>query len=155
LEELATILKVGRDPDGFIKEAHLKLRPVESLTDGIFLAGTVTGPKNIVESVTGGSAEAAKAAALVSKDFVEVEPIVSWVDENICSGCGMCIAVCPYDAISIEVKEGRRVARVNELLCKGCGACAATCPSGAMQQKHFTDIQLRAEITALAKGVIP
>ncbi|PCN51089.1 disulfide reductase [Candidatus Geothermarchaeota archaeon ex4572_27] len=155
IEELSGILKVGRGPDGFFKEAHLKLRPVEALTDGIFLAGAVTGPKNIIESVTAGSAAAAKAAALVSKDYVEVEPITSAVNEEICSGCGMCASVCPYDAISIEVKEGRRVAKVNELLCKGCGACAATCPSGAMQQRHFTDTQLRAEITALAKGVIP
>jgi len=155
IEVIKSVLKVGSGPDGFIKEAHLKLRPVEALTDGIYLAGTITGPKNIIESVTGGSAAAAKAAALISKDVVEVEPIVSSADEELCSGCGMCVSVCPYDAISIEIKDERRLAKVNELLCKGCGACAATCPSGAMQQRHFTDKQILAEITALAKGVIP
>ena len=154
IDNIRNVLKLGVGPDGFIKEAHLKLRPVEALTDGIYLAGAITGPKGIIESVISGSAAAAKAAALLSKDVIEVEPIISKVNEDICSGCGMCVSVCPYDAISIVTKDNRRVAKVDELLCKGCGACAATCPSGAMQQRHFTDKQLRAEITALTKGVV-
>lgn len=154
IDELRAKLKVGCGPEGFIKEAHLKLRPVETLADGIFVAGSVTGPRNIIESITTGSAAAAKASALITKDIIKTEPIVASVDEDLCSGCAMCISMCPYDALTIEVKDERRVAKVNELLCKGCGACAATCPSGAMQQKHFTDRQLTAEIAALTRGVI-
>ena len=154
IENMKNILKIGVGPDGFVKEAHLKLRPVEALTDGIYLAGTITGPKSIVESLISGSAAAAKAAALVSKDMIEIEPIIANIDNDICSGCEICMSVCPYGAISIETRDDGRVAKVDELLCKGCGACAAACPSGAMQQKHFTDEQLRAEITALVKEVI-
>lgn len=154
IENIKNILKIGAGPDGFIKEAHLKLRPVEALTDGIYLAGTITGPKSIIESLISGSAAAAKVAALVSKDTIEIEPIIANVDDDICSGCEICVSVCPYSAISIEARDDGRVAKVDELLCKGCGACAAACPSGAMQQKHFTDEQLRAEITALVKEVI-
>lgn len=148
LDKLRTIVKTGCGPDGFLKEAHLKLRPVEAPSDGIYLAGAVTGPKNVIESVMAGSAAAAKTATLISKEEVKVEPIVARVSEDICSGCGICVAMCPYGAISIQVKEGRRVSSVDSALCKGCGACVAACPSGAMQQAGFKDAQVRAQVLA-------
>jgi len=154
IKDIKAVFKVSTGPDGFVKEAHLKLRPVEALTDGIYLAGAVTGPKSIIESMISGSAAASKASGLVSKDYISVEPIIATVNEDICSGCGLCASICPYEAISIKVSDGKRVAEVNKLLCKGCGACAATCPSGAMQQRHYKDIQIIAEVTALAKGVV-
>ena len=148
-----SIFKIGCGMDGFIKEAHLKLRPVESLTDGIFLGGTVVGPKSIVESMISGSAAAAKAAGLVSKDIIKVEPIVSVVDEELCSGCGICVSLCAYEAITLEEKEeGKRISNINSTLCKGCGTCAAACPSGAIQQNHFKDKQLFPQLIALFGG---
>lgn len=153
MDRVRNILKVGCGMDGFVKEAHLKLRPVESLTDGVFLAGTVTGPKNITESLISGSAAASKATALVSSDVIEVEPIVAVVDEELCSGCGICVSLCPYDAITLEDQEGgKRVSNINSTLCKGCGTCGAACPSGAIQQNHFKDIQLFPQLIALFEG---
>lgn len=153
VDTVRNIFKVGCGLDGFIREAHLKLRPVESLTDGIFLAGTVSGPKNIVESMVSGSAAAAKAAGLMSKDVIEVEPIVAVVDEDRCSGCGICVSLCPFEAIRLEEREGgKRVSVINSTLCKGCGTCGAACPSGAIQQNHFRDSQLFPQLIALFGG---
>lgn len=148
LEKVRSITKVGCTPDGFVREAHLKLRPVETPSDGIFLAGTVSGPRNITESVISGSAAAAKAAVLISKEQVEVEPIIARVIEDVCSGCGTCVAQCPFGAISIKEVEGKRQASVDAMLCKGCGTCAAACPSGAMQQANFKDHQIVAQVEA-------
>lgn len=154
LDELSSILKISCGPEAFLKEAHLKLRPVESLSDGIFLAGSVTGPKDVIESIISGSAAASKAAGVVSKEEVEVEPIVAEVNEDLCSGCGICVSLCPYGAISIKEKEGKRLAEVDPMKCKGCGSCAASCPSGAMQQKHFKDRQIMAEIVSLREVMV-
>jgi len=153
IEKIRVMLKIGCGADGFLKEAHLKLRPVEALTDGIFLAGVATGPKNIIESVASGSAAAAKAATIVTKEEIEVEPLIARVNEDVCSGCGVCAALCPYEAITIEVKEdGKRISKVNSMLCKGCGTCAAACPSGAMQQSGFKDNQVMAQVVAAFRG---
>ncbi|MDW8014260.1 MAG: CoB--CoM heterodisulfide reductase iron-sulfur subunit A family protein [Archaeoglobaceae archaeon] len=148
IDKVRTIVKVGCGPEGFLREAHLKLRPVETATDGAYLAGAVTGPKNIIESVASGSAAASRALALLSKEEVAVEPIVASVNENICSGCSLCVAMCPYGAISLKVEKGLRVAKVDSALCKGCGTCAATCPSGAMQQYSFKDAQIKSQVLA-------
>jgi heterodisulfide reductase subunit A len=148
LEKVKSIVKVGCSPEGFIREAHLKLRPVETPSDGIFLAGTVTSPKNIIESITTGGASAAKAAGLISKKQVEVEPIIATVNEDTCSGCAICIATCPYDAISRVEKNGKKQASVDSTLCKSCGTCAAACPSGSMQQYGFKDKQVIAQVVA-------
>jgi heterodisulfide reductase subunit A len=154
LAELRSVVKVGCGPDDFLREAHLKLRPVEAPTDGIYLAGTVTGPRSIIESVMSGSAAAAKAASLLVKGYVDIEPIIASVDEEACSGCAICLAMCPFGAISLKKKgDNERVAEVDGALCKGCGVCVAACPSGALKEPSYTDLQLKAQVVAcLADG---
>ena len=133
LKELASALKLSLGPDGFLSEAHPKLRPAETAVRGIFLAGACQGPKDIVETVAHASAAAMKAAAMLAKGFVLAEPYTATVDEERCRGCGRCEEVCEFGAIRVEEREdGRLVARVNEALCKGCGACRVACPTGAL-----------------------
>jgi heterodisulfide reductase subunit A len=151
LDEVRATMKVGCSPEGFLREAHPKLRPVEAPADGIFLAGTVTGPKNVSETALAGSASAAKMSSLLSKPEVQIEPIIAKVNENICSGCSICIAMCPYGAISRKPLNTKRVAQVDTALCKACGACVAACPSGAMQQAGFKDAQVMAQIAAISE----
>jgi heterodisulfide reductase subunit A len=151
LDKVLAVVKIGCSPEGFLREAHLKLRPVEAPADGIFLAGSVTSPKNIVESVMAGGATAAKTAALFGKKEVKIEPIIAEVNEEICSGCAICIAMCPYGAISRKEKGEKKVAQVDKALCKACGVCVAACPSGAMQQAGFKDIQVMAQVVALSE----
>ncbi|HID32615.1 MAG TPA: 4Fe-4S dicluster domain-containing protein, partial [bacterium (Candidatus Stahlbacteria)] len=109
-------------------------------TAGVYLAGAIQGPKDIPETVAQASGAASKAIAFLSQKEVHFEPIVATVDEDLCSGCGICIAVCPYDAR--EKDPEKLIAKVNEVLCEGCGSCIAACPSGASQQKNFTDSQV-------------
>lgn len=146
---LRSTTKVGCGPDEFLREAHLKLRPVEAPTDGIYLAGAVTGPKSIIESITAGSASAAKAAALLVKGYVDVEPIIASVIEDACSGCAICVGMCPFGAISLK-KLGVEdwVAHVESALCKGCGVCVAACPSGALQEPSYNDAQMKVQVVA-------
>jgi heterodisulfide reductase subunit A len=151
MDKVRAIVKTGCSPEGFIREAHLKLRPVEAPADGIFLAGSVTSPKNIVESVMAGGASAAKAATLFANKEVRIEPIIAEATEEICSGCAICIAMCPYGAITRKEKGERMVAKVDKALCKACGTCVAACPSGAMQQSGFKDIQVMAQVAALTE----
>ena len=146
--KVAELLGLTKSDDGFLKEAHIKFRPVDTLTEGVFLAGTVQGPKDIPDTVAQASAASSRAIRLMNKGEYEAEPITAIVDEDICSGCATCVGLCPYDAIEIEVEKGKRVAKVNEMLCKGCGSCAASCPSGAMQQNWFKTDQLRAMVSA-------
>nr|MDO8133309.1 4Fe-4S binding protein [Candidatus Njordarchaeum guaymaensis] len=155
--DLASKLTISRSPDGFFREAHPKLRPLDTMSDGIYLAGVAQGPKNITESLIQASGAAARAAIPLSKGRVEVEPIIAVVDEELCRGCGRCEEVCPYNAVKLEEIEPfagapMSVARVNEVICKGCGACAVTCPTGAITMKHFTDRQIRAMIKAAIGG---
>ena len=144
---LAQTLKVSYDINEFFIEAHPKLRPVETMSDGIFVAGACVGPRDIPESVASGSAAAAKVAALFSQDFLVTDPMVAAVDQVKCSGCLMCTKVCPFKAIDTKVlRDGRTVAVVNESLCKGCGLCVATCRFGAANLRGFTQQQLLAEL---------
>jgi len=151
--EVQGILKIAKGVEGFFTEAHTKLRPLDTPTDGIFLAGTVQGPKDITDSAAMGSAAAAKASVPLAKGKVELEPVVAHVELDKCDGCAMCVEPCTFKAISIqEHKEGEEIkkrAAVNEALCKGCGACAATCPPKAIYVKHFTLEQISAMINAL------
>jgi heterodisulfide reductase subunit A len=150
-----SLLKLSQSSDKFLLEAHPKLRPVDTASDGIFLAGCCQGPKDIPDTVAQASAAAAKACIPLSQGKVTTEAIISQVDEQLCRGCGFCIEVCPYEAIGLKSIEryGQtvEVATVNEVLCKGCGACAAACLSGAIQQKSFTDEQLLSMIASLGE----
>jgi len=146
-EKIAKILKVPLNADGFFLEAHVTLRPVDFSTEGVFVAGTCHSPKFISESISQAYAAASRAGTLLSQDKYKIEANVSSVLEEICSGCGLCVSVCPYSAIEIEDSK----AKVNEALCKGCGSCAAVCPSGAMEQKGFKSDQLYAMINVYSK----
>jgi len=155
--DVQTKLKIARGADGFFQEAHAKLRPLDTPLDGIYLAGTAQGPKDITDSSAMGSAAAAKAVIPLARGKVEVEPIVAVVDEELCKGCGRCEEACEYDAIKVEeaelvAKVPTLVARVTEAQCKGCGSCAVACPTGAIAMKHFTDEQIHAMITAAIGG---
>jgi heterodisulfide reductase subunit A len=147
--DLLRKLKVSTDIHGFLAEAHPKLRPVESLSAGFYLAGCAHGPKDIPEAVAQASAAAAKVGDLFAQKELVHEPTVVPVNDELCSGCGICIAVCPYGARSLDPERG--VAVVNEILCEGCGACAAACPSGAAQQRNQTDNQIFSMLTAMLR----
>jgi len=152
--EVQSMLKIAKGIEGFFTEAHAKLKPLDTPTDGIFLAGTAQGPKDITDCAAMGSAAAAKASVPLAKGKVELEPVVAHVELDKCDGCAMCVEPCTFKAISIEEhkEEGGEVkkrAAVNEALCKGCGACAATCPPKAIYVKHFTLEQIAAMINAL------
>ncbi|MFQ6066264.1 MAG: 4Fe-4S binding protein [bacterium] len=152
-EELAKRLKVISDSNGFLSEAHPKLRPVETLTSGIFLAGCAQSPKDIPESVAQAGGAASKVLSLLSGEKLIQEPTVAYVNEDLCSGCGMCVSVCKYKAIELitQVEKGKasKSVKVTDALCEGCGSCVAACPSGAMEQKGFTTKQLSSMIEVL------
>lgn len=143
-DEIRRMFSITCSAEGWFLERHPKLAPVSTYTDGIFIAGCAQGPKDIPDSVAQAGAAASEALALMDRGIVELEPNTAFIDEEICSGCHLCIAMCPYSAISYD-KE-KKVAVLNEALCKGCGACVATCPSGAAQQNLFLDSQIFAEI---------
>lgn len=136
-EELARKLRIACGAEGFLREAHPKLRPLEALTAGFFLAGAAQGPKDIPEAVAQASGAAAKVVALLSQPKLEHAPEVAEVQEDLCSGCGICAPQCPYGAITVD-----EVAHVNEILCEGCGTCVAACPSGALTFRNVGDEQI-------------
>ena len=149
-EQLSKLLKVPLNEDGFFLEAHMKLRPVDFATDGVFLAGTAHAPKFIDESISQAYAAVSRASIILTKDFLEIPGTVAKVNEYLCSGCGQCKENCAYHAIEM-VKERvngveKTIARVNEGLCKGCGICTGTCRSCAIQHQGFKDKQILAMI---------
>lgn len=149
-KELSQMLKVPLGQDQFYFEAHSKLRPLDFASDGIHLCGTARAPVNIYETTFQALGAASRAAIPLAKGFVESEPITSQIDPEICNGCGRCVKICPFGAISLgEMGEGEKPkAQTNEVLCKGCGSCAADCPQGAIEMRHFTDPQIEAQIEA-------
>ncbi|GAB6944448.1 CoB--CoM heterodisulfide reductase iron-sulfur subunit A family protein [Vulcanisaeta sp. JCM 14467] len=146
--DIAEKLKISRGTDGFLQEVHPKLRPVETMLSGIFIAGTAQAPRGISETLASASAAAAKVMSLVLKGYTELEPFVAFVDLERCRGSGLCVGECPYGAIVIKDHAGGRKAWVNEALCKGCGACVAVCPSGAIQLKGLKNVQIENMIKA-------
>lgn len=153
-EAISKMLKVPLSEQGFFLEAHLKLRPVEFATEGIYICGSARWPTDIADGISQAQAASSKAAIPMKKGFATVEPITSFVNEDICVGCGNCVLVCPFSAVEVQPQNGKRVANVTAVKCKGCGSCVATCSSGAMQQKGFTDQQVVGMIDALVgRGV--
>lgn len=149
--QLAEKLRISYDKYGFFMESHPKLRPVETNTAGVYLAGSCQGPKDIPASVAQGSAAAAKALILFARDKLENDPMIAAVDAKRCVGCGKCIQVCPFKAIKEVDLRGDPKAEVIETVCQGCGLCTATCPQGAIQLSHSTDNQILAEVNVLCQ----
>ncbi len=149
---LARMLKIPISPDGFLMEAHLKLRPVDTQMDGIFLAGTASGPKDVPESIISAKAAAARASILLANKKMRTEAITAVVNPDLCRGCGRCEEICEFKAIEIEeVVPNVLSARVKEISCKGCGTCSVTCPTGAITMRHFTKKQIYAMVEAALK----
>lgn len=150
---ISRLLKVPLAESGFFLEAHVKLRPVEFATDGVSVCGTARWPADVSESIAQAYASASKAAIPMRAGAVTAEAITAFSNPLLCTGCGQCIAACPYNAITLRVEaNNRQVVEVNTVQCKGCGSCVATCPSKAMQQRGFTDRQVLTMLNVLAYG---
>ena len=147
--KVATLFGISRSADGFFAEAHPKLRPVETNTEGVFLAGCAQGPRDVPDTVAHAGAAASMAIALLNRGEVTISPTVANVNEKLCSACKTCLSVCPYQAISFDAEAN--VARVNDALCKGCGTCVAACPAAAITGRHFSDEQIIATIEGLLR----
>ncbi len=150
-ENLVNVLKLPVGKDGFFNEVHPKLRPVETVIDGLFIAGACQGPKNIAESVTSGLAAAAKTGALLLQKELRLEPLVAHVLKDRCTGCGECVAACPYEALSLKEEDGKHIASLNPALCKGEGACVPVCPEEAIEIWGYGHEQIRSMIQGLCK----
>ena len=148
-KDISKMLKVSLDEFGFFLEAHLKLRPVEFAMDGIYICGSARWPTDVTEGISQAYAVASKAAGPLRTGYVKAEAINAFVNEDQCSGCGVCEVLCPFKAIEMQPKGDKRVSHVNEAVCKGCGTCGAACPSGAISMHHFTDEQILAQVEAL------
>ena len=149
--KIAQLLKVPIGRDHFFNEVHLKLRPVETVIDGIFISGASQGPKNIMEAVNSALAAASKANNLVKKGYISIEPTIAYVDTRTCNWCGKCLEVCPFDAFEKVEENGKFVAKVITSLCKGCGMCLPVCEVNAIELHNYTDKQLMSLIEDLAK----
>jgi len=148
-QDISKMLKVSLDEFGFFLEAHLKLRPVEFAMDGVYICGSARWPTDVTEGISQAYAVASKAAGPLRMGYVKAEAINAFVNEDQCSGCGVCEVLCPFQAIEMQSKGDKRVSHVNEAVCKGCGTCGAACPSGAIFMHHFTDEQILAQVEAL------
>ena len=153
---LAQLLKIPLGEEGFFLEAHRKLRPIDFATQGIFLCGNAHSPLGIEETVSQGSGAATRAATILSRENIDIDPIISHVVEENCDGCAFCVDPCPFKALSIVeysvLGETRKRVQVNESLCKGCGSCMATCPKHGIFVWHFRPEMLSSEVNA-ALGV--
>jgi len=141
-KDLAKKLGLDVGPEGFLKEMHPKLAPVNTKVDGVAIAGVIQGPKDIPDTVAQAKGAASAVAIPMSRGNFKIEMIRAVVDESVCGGCEVCGAMCPYNAISYEEKDGHVVAVTDDVACKGCGACAGACPSGAMQLRYYRDDQI-------------
>jgi heterodisulfide reductase subunit A len=145
--QIAHTFRTSRSKDGFFLEKHPKLAPVSTASDGLFIAGSCQSPKDIPDSVAQGAAAAANVLSLIDRKEVELEPTIAVINEESCSGCRICIGLCPYGAIDFDDKANRAV--ITTALCKGCGVCVAACPSAAIEQQNYTNRQLMAEVEAI------
>jgi heterodisulfide reductase subunit A len=151
-ERLVKTLKLPVGADGFFNEIHPKLRPVETVVDGVLIAGACQGPKTVAESVTSGLAAVAQAAAVLKRGVAELDPQVATVHADSCTGCGQCVEACPFGAITLLSSDGGHVATIDPTGCKGCGACGPVCPEDAIDLLGYTDAQVHAMIDGLLAG---
>ena len=152
-DRLNDVLKIPASEDGFYKEIHIKLRPVETVVDGVFIAGSAQSPKTLSESVASALAAVAKTGGLLKKGYVDLEPLIARVDTDKCTWCGECLKACPYSAIEKAICGDKEVAMVIASLCKGAGPCVPVCPSDAIDIEGFSDDQIIAMIDASVKEV--
>mgnify|MGYP001081729991 CR=1 FL=1 len=145
--EIAKVFNISCSQDTFFLERHPKLAPSSTFSDGIFLAGTCQSPKDIPDTVAQAGAAASEALALADLGKFQLEPVTASIDEDLCSGCRLCVSLCPFTAITYNEEKG--ISEINDALCKGCGTCVSACPSGASQQLHFRDNQIFAEIEGI------
>ncbi|HNT92881.1 MAG TPA: CoB--CoM heterodisulfide reductase iron-sulfur subunit A family protein [Bacteroidales bacterium] len=148
---VGSLFKIPKGRDNFFNEIHMKLRPVETVIDGITIAGACQGPKNITESVSSALSAATKSFSYVSKGELELEPIIAVIDGDLCSWCGLCAEACPFDAISMVTKGTKEIAGINNSICKGCGMCLPVCPVNAINLTAYSDRELESMIDALAE----
>ncbi len=148
-EELVGVLKLPLGRDGFFNEIHPKLRPVETVVDGVYIAGACQGPRNSSESVASGLAAVTQSAVILKKGFAELDPLVATVDTDACTACGLCVDACPYGAIEMATADGRPTAVISETGCKGCGGCVPVCPESAIDLRGYTNAQITAMIDSL------
>ena len=152
-EDLVSVLKLPLGRDGFFNEIHPKLRPVETVVDGVLICGACQGPKNSAESVASGLAAVTQAAAILKKGSAELEPLVAVVDPDACDWCGQCQPACPYGAIDIMTVSAKETATINAAVCKGCGGCVPVCAADAINLQGYTDLQVRAMIDGMLEAV--
>ena len=151
-KSLVSLMKIPLGRDKFFNEIHMKLRPVETVIDGVFIAGTCQSPKNILETLNSAQAAAAKANSVLTKGEISLEPVLAKLNPSACTGCGKCSDACQFEAIEYVDFEGRQVARINESNCKGCGMCTPVCPTDAIDLAGFTTPQIESMIDALAEN---
>jgi heterodisulfide reductase subunit A-like polyferredoxin len=150
-EELASIIKLDRNPEGFFMEAHVKLRPVDMTTEGIFVCGTAHGPKLVSESISQALAAASRATTFLSQPYLTLSAVTAQVDPEHCAACLVCVRSCPYDVPKIN-QEG--VSEIDAALCHGCGVCAGECPAKAIELNWYEDEQIMCKVEALLEGVM-
>ncbi|MGZ6270094.1 MAG: 4Fe-4S binding protein, partial [Candidatus Limnocylindrales bacterium] len=140
--------------DGFFNEIHPKLRPVETVVDGVLIAGTCQAPRTSAESVASGLAAVTQSAALLKRGYAELDPLVAEVDADACTACGVCLEACPYEAIQMAGVHGRQAAVISETGCKGCGGCVPVCPENAIDLRGYTDAQITSMIDSLLEVAV-
>ena len=147
---IASLLKLPKGRDRFLNEIHMKLRPVETVIDGITISGACQGPKNIMESVNSALSAAAKSFSYVSKGELELEPVIARIDKNLCNWCDACSSACPFNAIKKAEENGKIIAQINNSVCKGCGMCLPVCPTDAIDLVTYSNREIISMIDALA-----
>jgi heterodisulfide reductase subunit A len=148
-EELIRTLKLPVGKGGFFNEIHPKLRPVETVVDGVYICGASQGPKNSAEAVASGLAAVTQSASILKRGYAELDPLVAGVDTDSCAWCGLCLEACPYEAPRQVDENGKAVAFIDKAACKGCGGCVPVCPKDAIDLEGYTDAQIRAMIDGL------